>query len=227
MRFTSHLDLMRTWERALRRSGLPLAFTQGHRPHLKLSFGPPLPLGFRSRAEVFDLEFSQPPAVDLRERLNGVLPDGLTVVAFKPILFKTPSLMSQLEGASYRVRFPRSYLDEAGLTPERLPGSLESGIAALLERDHLLVRRTSEGKTREFDARPSIAMLEVVRDEDPAALDAVLRFTVRAQVRPDEVTALLVPDADPRTLDVERTALWTESAGRRWDPLALLGARSG
>ena len=90
----------------LRRSGLPLGFTQGHHPHLKMSFGPPLPLGYRSRAEVFDLEFSQPPAVDLAERLNAVLPEGLRVIACRPILFKTPSLMSQLEGASYRVRFP-------------------------------------------------------------------------------------------------------------------------
>ena len=51
-------------------------FTQGHHPHLKMSFGPPLPLGYRSRAEVFDLEFSPPPAVDLAERLNAVLPGG-------------------------------------------------------------------------------------------------------------------------------------------------------
>src|SRR5262245_13530551 len=85
MRFTSHLDLMRTWERTLRRSGLPLAYTQGHHPHLKMSFGPPLPLGHRSRAEVFDLEFSQPPAVDLAGRLNAVLPPGLRVLAFRPI----------------------------------------------------------------------------------------------------------------------------------------------
>ncbi|MGH3056001.1 MAG: TIGR03936 family radical SAM-associated protein, partial [Gaiellaceae bacterium] len=98
MRFTSHLDLMRTWERTLRRSGLPLSFTQGHHPHLKMSFGPPLPLGYRSRAEVFDLEFSKPPAVDLVERLNAVLPEGLRVIACRPILFKSPSLMSQLEG---------------------------------------------------------------------------------------------------------------------------------
>src|SRR4030095_8346973 len=118
MRFTSHLDLMRAWERSLRRSGLPLAFTQGHHPHLKMSFGPPLPLGHRSRAEVFDLEVSRPPDGDLLERLNAVLPEGLRVLSFRPILFKSPSLMSQLDGASYRVRFPRSFLAEAGLAPE-------------------------------------------------------------------------------------------------------------
>jgi radical SAM family uncharacterized protein/radical SAM-linked protein len=225
MRFTSHLDLMRTWERALRRSGLPLSFTQGHHPHLKMSFGPPLPLGYRSRAEAFDLEFSLPPATDLVERLDAVLPPGLRVIGCRPILFKTPSLMSQLEGASYRVRFPGTFLEETGLQPEQLRGELEARIETLLAREHVIVRRKSEDQTREFDARPSIDALEVAAPEGPAVLDAHIRFTARAQVRPDEVVALLFPDRDARSTDVERTALWTEVSGRRLDPLALLQVR--
>ena len=226
MRFTSHLDLMRTWERALRRSGLPLSFTQGHHPHLKMSFGPPLPLGYRSRAEAFDLELSQPPAVDLAERLNAVLPPGLRVLSFRPILFKSPSLMSQLEGASYRVRFPRTFLAEAGLEPETFRGELEARVRELLAREHVIVRRAGEGQTREFDARPSILSLEVDALEGPVALDAHLRFMPRAQVRPDEVVALLFPGYDARTTDVERIALWTDGSGLRLDPLALLTARA-
>jgi len=216
---------MRTWERALRRSGLPLGFTQGHHPHLKMSFGPPLPLGYRSRAEAFDLELSQPPAVDLEERLNAVLPPGLRVIAFRPILFKSPSLMSQLEGASYRVRFPRTFLEETGLAPEHFRGELEARVTGLLAREHLIVRRSNEGQTREFDARPSIISLELGAPDEPAALEAHLRFTPRAQVRPDEVVALLFPGHDARSTDVERTALWTELGGHRLDPLALLTAR--
>ena len=222
MRFTSHLDLMRTWERTLRRSGLPLAFTQGHHPHLKLSFGPPLPLGFRSRAEAFDLELARPPAVDLAERLNAVLPESLRVLAFRPILFKTPSLMSQLEGASYRVRFPRPFLAEAGIAQEALPAVLEARLAVLLARDHVIVRRESEGKSREFDARSSIESLELAAGEHPAALDAQVRFTPRAQVRPDEIVRLLIPDGDARTVDVERVMLWANFSGRRLDPIQLL-----
>jgi radical SAM-linked protein len=187
-----------------------------------MSFGPPLPLGFRSRAEVFDLEFSQPPAVDLAERLNTVLAEGLRVLAFRPILFKTPSLMSQLEGASYRVRFPAAFLGQAGVEPAGLGEVLEARVAELIQREHVIVRRQSEAQTREFDARPSIASLEVGRAETPAILDAHLRFTVRAQVRPDEVVALLLPDQDARTVDIERTGLWREAGGRRLDPLALL-----
>ncbi len=224
MRFTSHLDLMRAWERALRRSELPLAFSQGHHPHLKMSFGPPLPLGYRSRAEVFDLEFSRPPGVDLKQRLNAVLPEGLEVLRFQPILFKTPSLMSQLEGASYRVRFPHAVLAEAGVAPEALAPRLSRRASELTARDHLLVRRNSEGTTREFDARPSIVTLEVGSEERSTVLDCHLRFTPRAAVRPEELLKELLPEADPRGTDVERTALWSESAGRRRDALELLTA---
>jgi len=224
MRFLSHLDLMRTWERSLRRSGLPLAFSQGHHPHLKMSFGPPLPLGFRSRAEVFDLEFSRPPGVDLAERLDAVLPDGLQIRDFRPILFKTPSLMSQLEGASYRVRFPRPFVEQTGFSPAQLLETLRARTGELLARDSVVVRRVSEDKVREFDARPSMAALHARDDEAPAVLDMHLRFTMRAQARPDDVVGLLFPDLDPRTVDVERTEMWVERGNDRLDPMQLLSS---
>jgi radical SAM-linked protein len=222
MRFTSHLDLMRSWERSLRRSELPLAFTQGHHPHIKMSFGPPLPLGYRSRAEVFDLEYSRPPCLNLSERFNAVLPEGIEVLRFRPILFKTPSLMSQIEGASYRVRFPRPFLAEAGLTPEELGEVLRRAVTTLLTRPHVIVRRRSEAQSREFDARPSIVALDIGREGDSNVLDTHLRFTPRAVVRPEELLAEMLPGCDSRTADIERTALWSESGGRRLDPLELL-----
>jgi hypothetical protein len=144
------------------------------------------------------------------------------VLAVRPILFKTPSLMSQLEGASYRVRFPASFLDQAGLSPDALAGTLEAAIPELLARDRVIVRRTSEAQTREFDARPSIVSLTIGAGESPVALDAHVRFTARAAVRPEEIVALLLPGPDPRTVDIERTELWAEQRGTRLDPLELL-----
>ena len=164
--------------------------------------------------------------MDLAERLDAVLPGELRVLAHRPILFKPPSLMSQLEGASYRVRFPDGFLAEAGVTPERLPAELEARIAGLLAPEHLIVRRQGEGRIREFDARPSLLALEPSGDEAPAALDVHARFIPRAQVRPDDLVALLFPGADPRTVDVERTGLWAVVDGRRLEALELLGART-
>jgi len=150
------------------------------------------------------------------------LPNGLRVDGFRPILYKTPSLMSQLEGASYRVRFPSRYLAEAGIAPGRLGSELHDRTARLLAQDVVLVRRMSEDKAREFDAKPSILGMHTSLDEAPAVLDLHLRFTLRAAARPDDLLGLLVPEADPRTVDVERTALWAERGGERMGPLRLL-----
>ena len=89
----------------------------------------------------------------------------------------------------------------------------------------MIVRRTSEAASREFDARPSIAALESGIEDDAPVLHVRVRFMARAQVRPDELLALLLPEADARAIDVERVALWAERSGRRLDPLELLSAR--
>ncbi len=123
------------------------------------------------------------------------------------------------------MRFPRPFLDAAGLAPERLEAVLAPRIGELLAHDRLIVRRETEGQTREFDARPSIVSLTLAAHA--AALEAHIRFTPRAQVRPDELVALLLPGSDPRTVDVERIALWAETDGRRLDPLALLEVSIG
>jgi hypothetical protein len=153
------------------------------------------------------------------------MPCCRTVTSIRPILYKNPSLMSQLEGASYRVRFPASYLAEAGIPPGELDQRLHDRVTRLLAQDVVVVRRKSEDKAREFDAKPSIAAMHASVDEAPAVLDLHLRFTLRAAARPDDLLGLLVPEADPRTVDVERTAMWAEREGERWEPLRLLSSR--
>jgi hypothetical protein len=165
--------------------------------------------------------------MDLADRLNPVLPSGLEVMNVRPILFKTPSLMSLLEGASYHVGFPSTFMAGAGMGADALRTMLRAGIEQLLGCEHVLVRRTSEGQTREFDARSSIAALDLRDDDGKPVLEAHLRFTVRAQVRPDEIVRLLLPDADARETDVERVRLWVERDGRRLDPMDLLEAGAG
>ena len=223
MRFISHLDLMRTWERTLRRAGLPLAFTQGHHPHLKMSFGPPLPLGYRSRSEVFDLEFSKPPGVDLAERLNAVLPDGLRVSAFRPILFKTPSLMSQLEGASYRVRFPRGFLEEAGTDPAQLRACLATRVPALLQREHVIVQRTSDSSDPRIRRQTLHRLARGVRGADLSACSTWDCASRPARRRaPTTCSHCCSRRPTPASLDVERTGLWAARSGALRDPLQLL-----
>src|ERR1700704_6594433 len=82
MRFASHLDVARTFERGVRRAGLPIAYSSGFTPHPKISYAGGVPTGVASEAEDLSLTLTsqvEPDAV--RERLNAALPDGIDVIA--------------------------------------------------------------------------------------------------------------------------------------------------
>jgi radical SAM family uncharacterized protein/radical SAM-linked protein len=220
LRFISHLELMRVWERALRRSGLPLAMSQGFRPHLRMSFGPPLPVGSTSIAEYFDLEFTRPPAADLEESLNELLPPGLSVTGWRPILYKTTSLMAAVDFATYRVRLHDSMIESSGASPEAFEDLLLEGISGVLGSTEVVIRRAGTEGVKEFDARPSIESL--VPLPGARALDVGIRFTPRSQARPEELVKLLLPEADVRLLAVERTGLYRIQGEDRLTPFELL-----
>jgi radical SAM-linked protein len=225
VRFISHLELMRVWERALRRSRLPLAFTEGFRPHIKMSFGPPLPVGYTSRAEYFDLEFERPPATGLPETLNPLLPEGVRLTAWRPILFKTESLMSAINEATYHVEITDPFLAHSGVDPAALESRLSQAATRLLDQKQILVRRNAKGRIKEVDIRPSIEAIDV--SPSHRNLDFVIRLTPRAQARPEEILSMLLPETDARLARVERTGLWVTEDDRRLDPLETLIAVVG
>ena len=83
-RFLSHLDLMHTWERVIRRSQLPLGFTQGFNPHPKMNFASALAVGTTSDAEYMDLEFTEDLTLDqIREALFPTIPPAFEVTDLK------------------------------------------------------------------------------------------------------------------------------------------------
>lgn len=102
-RFLSHLDLMRILERACRRAGIPVVYSQGFNPHPKFSFGPPLALGVSSEAEYLDMEVDAGFKGNLANALNLVLPDGLEIVAARPVQVKVAALAAAINVFEYEV----------------------------------------------------------------------------------------------------------------------------
>jgi radical SAM-linked protein len=102
LRYISHLDLARVWERVWRRAGMPLAYSQGYHPHPKMVFASALPVGCTGAAEVMDVWFTQPmPPRRVTRGLAHRLPDGLVVVDVTPIYRRAPALPTLLTGADY------------------------------------------------------------------------------------------------------------------------------
>lgn len=106
IRYTSHLDLMRIFERAFKRARLPLQYSQGYHPHPKMVFAQPLSLGYSSLAEILEFEFKEEVSDhDLRDRLQAMLPEGLKI-AYVGRTGPGKTFASRLESTTYLIELP-------------------------------------------------------------------------------------------------------------------------
>ncbi|KNB53043.1 TIGR03936 family radical SAM-associated protein [Streptomyces caatingaensis] len=219
LRFTSHRDFQRAFERALRRSEVPMAYSAGFTPHPKVSYANAAPTGTGSEAEYLEIQLAEArdPA-RLRELLDASLPAGLDVV--DAVEAHTSSFAERLEASVWEVR-----LDGVE------PADAERAVAAFLAAGTVEVERRTKSGMRTFDARGAVCRLEVAAapaDRPGDGPCAILRLVVRhatPAVRPDDVLSGLRATADlapPVPAAVTRLAQGPldEETGTVTDPLA-------
>jgi radical SAM-linked protein len=219
IRFASHRDLARAFERALRIERLPLAFTLGFSPRPKMSFGLALGVGHESLAEYLDLELAEPVELDgLPEALTAALPEGVAVTGMGALIDRAPALQEAVTAVEVR-------LSLADLTEVEVARAVEAAQGA----STLTVTTQRKGHAVVEDLRPQMRRLEVVTDDRfGIAVEAELATQPRG-IRPaDLVTALRglvepgsIPGSDGlRGEDrVIRTHQWIERDGARLEPL--------
>ena len=179
LRFSSHRDFQRALERAIRRAGLPIAFSAGFSPHPKISYANSAPTGAASEAEYAEIGLTaarDPEAV--RAALDSALPPGLDVV--DAVEAHTSDFAQRLEASRWRIE----------LVDVELPAA-QAARDAFWAADHIEVQRMAKSGLRTFDAREPVAHLQVI-------LNVVVRH-VTVTVRPDDVLAALrrVADLEP------------------------------
>ncbi len=126
-RFLSHRQVMDALERALRGARVPVRFTEGFNPHVRLSMGPALPVGHEGLAEAFDIDCVAPFTEHHLERANRLLPRGLELREVRPLLAGAPSLGKLAAAARYRITVPSAALPPS---PDGLPDDIRGGVAA-------------------------------------------------------------------------------------------------
>jgi radical SAM-linked protein len=219
VRWTSHRDVARMWERALRRAGLPVTYTAGFTPRPKISFGLALPTGHESVAEYLDVEFEEDLDVGgLPALLTPALPTGLEVTAAAEVGRIAGSLQESVTSCMWEV-------EAVGDTD----GLIERALAA----PELIITRTRKGTDLSEDVRPSILSAMVIGpppcaadgfvDHVPGALIRTELATHPRGLRPAEFLAALSVGAHAplREGHVRRTQQWIERDGARWEPLPL------
>jgi radical SAM family uncharacterized protein/radical SAM-linked protein len=212
-RFLSHLDSLRVIERALRRSGLPVEYSQGFHPHMKISYGPPLPLGFSSEAEYFDLTLERPFTQDMAVRLSETLPEGYFIIMAKSIINSKVSLSGKLNRAIYEIAIDKKI-------------DCRNSLADILGQTKTEIKRVGKDETKVVDIRPAIHKLEYIEESglnsDLAGIVMELGLGSAGYVRPPEVMAAsgIIPnELIPALLIHRREVLYIDDNGNRLTPM--------
>lgn len=191
-RYISHLDLARALERALNRSRLPVAYTQGYNPRPRLQFASALPLGFTSDCELADVWLEERVAPQkVREALAPTMPPGLPLFDVHEAPLDAPAMQASIVEAVYEV-------DAGELVDTE---TLAARVQALLAADELL--RERRGKT--YDLRPLVLGLDVRDSDDGPRLTMRLSQLPGKTGRPDEL--LLALELDPLDVRVQRSEI--------------------
>ena len=207
-RFASHRDFGRAFERALRRAGIPMAFSSGFSPHPRISYANAAPTGAATEAEYLELGLAA--VLDpgwVRDQLNAAMPDGLVVV--KVVEAAAGSLAERLTASRWRVVL--SGADVADLS---------AAVAELLATESLEVQRMTKTGLRQFDVRA--AVLRLVADGETIELVSAISEPL---VRPDDVVQAL-RQLRPE-LKAAQPALITRLEQGTWDGDVVLDPLAG
>ncbi|MCK4963621.1 MAG: TIGR03936 family radical SAM-associated protein [Dehalococcoidia bacterium] len=197
VKYLSHLDLMRLWERALRRAGIPLAYSQGFSPHPRISIAAPLPIGVTSDGELMDILLQKKASPYFFIKTVGEqVPRGIGIAGVAQVALPLPSLQSQVRQAEYRVE----------LATDKREQEVEDGIRSFMAKKQLPWQHRRDHEVRQYDLRSLVDRLWLIEWQELwCTLGMRLRTDSSAAGRAEQVTlALGFPDP-PRS--IHRTKL--------------------
>jgi radical SAM-linked protein len=197
VKYLSHLDLMRLWERALRRADVPLAYSHGYNPHPRISIAAPLPIGVTSAGELMDVWLHRRASpYSFTKKVNAQLPSGIDIVGAVQMALSLPSLQSQIRKAEYHVC----------LMSDKKKSDIEEALSAFLARREFHWQHKREGEVRRYDLRALVDKLWVVECHNSKYIIGMLLRTDNSGTGRAEQLSLALGFADPPE-SIHRTKL--------------------
>lgn len=189
LRFIGHLDVMRYFQKAIRRAKLDVAYSKGFSPHQIISFAAPMPLGMTSSGEYFDGEFvSVTSASDMMNRLNAVMAEGIRVLDITQLPDKAKSSMAEVSASDYFIykndESENDYIDR-----------LTASIDALMSKDEINVLKKTKTKEEMSDIKPYIYELKSFEYDMVEGIYMLLASGSRMNLKPELVIGALAEHA--------------------------------
>lgn len=194
MKFIGHLDIMRYFQKAFRRSGLDIQYSQGFSPHPLLSFAAPLGVGLESSGEYMDVVLGDcPSSQEIVDRLNAQMVEGMRILSAVILPEDGKNAMSLVAAADYEM-----------ILKKEAEFSLEDGIEAMLGQEQIKVLKKTKKSQKEVDIRPMIYDMHVMKDAKGTGIFMRVASGSAANLKPEQVAQ----------------TLW-ESQGHKFDPLTV------
>ncbi len=217
MKFIGHLDVMRYFQKAIRRAGIDIAYTEGMSPHMIMSFAAPLGVGLTSDAEYMDIELRTPlsskAAIDA---LNRVGVEGITVTEFREIPEgKASKAMTLVAAADYELRFRRGYEPKT---------DWQSGISHFFARKSILVMKKTKKSEKEVDIRPMIYEMSVNSGTVFMKLAAGSVANLKPELVMDTYLRSIGEELSPFAYEINRREVYADMGTEKARKLVTLGS---
>lgn len=208
IKFISHLDIMRTIQRAIRRSGLPVEYSHGFNPHMNISIAQPLPVGMYSSGEYMDAVFTENvDSNEIKKKLNENMPNGINVISVSGIPSnregekKIPQSMAAVDGAKYNIKI--KYKDTSKLTDE---------LRELIQSNEWNILKKTKSGEKETNIKPMIKDFKYNIINNELVINAVLSCGSRENLSAELLSKFIknnTHDANEVSfVDIERIELF-------------------
>jgi radical SAM-linked protein len=228
VKYISHLDLMRSMQRAIRRAGIPIAYSQGFNPHPVMAFASALSVGVTSEREYADIVLAEPISLTvLKEQLGHALPKGITLREAVEVDGKIPSLMSLIERGDYEVRVDILEKDQAAQTVI----DWNKAIAAYDSTPEIWVEKKGKKGVSTVNLKDGVWNIRI-DEKDHSLINLELKLGNKGSVKPDSVIHSILklsgqlpnPEAEDLSdlqVAINRTGLYFQRNGKWLTPLSL------
>lgn len=209
VRFASHRDVVRIIQRGIAAAGIPVSFSQGFHPHMRMSFGPPLKTGWEGFDEYLDIHFEET-VESLAERCNAFMPEGLRFMASAELVAGVPKLANDISAASYEVRVR---VDELG------DAANQGADEWARNTEEIVSRLGTEGAAGE--SSPGIVAVSLETRGEDLRIDYTSTMRSGRVVPPQDVVATFDDSADlPTPPRVARSAQYVARNGELLSPMS-------
>ena len=202
VKFIGHLDVMRYFQKAIRRAGIDVTYTTGFSPHQVMSFAAPLGVGHYSNGEYLDIEVnSHQGRQDMIDRLNGAMVPGMVIKNIVALGEHAGNAMASVAAAGYTLEWKDGY---------KMPSDLETAVSNFYNQDSIMVTKQTKKSTLELDLKPGIYEMKATKDSIYILVDASSSGNIKPTLLLEAFYSFVGKEFDPLAIQITREETYTD-----------------